>query len=749
MLARRIFGVTVCAVFLFVNVGVGANSHADDGWTIDQVLDVLKSRERAIRSIDAVIEEVTHPGPDWQRYGHAMNLYNSALAEFYHFEYEPKPPIDPKKVIWPEPSSFRYRRDSSGHNRVDWLKGPGGVDQQSPAPSTCFDGRVWQRSFRMTTTGKLHVTLDTFLGIRSFPLFLGIGSLRGFHQLPRDTGERGSLSEYLAEASSSKHLLPPEIITDSELGKCVRVVVLRSMEKEYPRARKPIYRRLTVLLDPSRGLAPVKVRSVELSKEGDDYVELSEGGSNVGTWSDLVEAVPGVWLARKFRVDSYFAICLPRTKRGFQPLLKDGKPVVWHDVVQIDESSMKSVKYQVSGPTFCVLKLEINKGFKKPFYRMKFPVGTIVQDNLTSEIFELTAASPAVDATVKRPLECDVPRRSETSEEPSNEEKPDTPAAAPPPLQFDHTHYEPDKPTFAVDNSWPIVVHAFPFVNSSDRTVRITRVRGGCSCLVDSYPKKPIPPGEKGEIQLSVDLRLRIGRFVTGAEVFVENEDASPIVLSVAAFVVHYPFVQPMSVDFGDVVVGKRDHRKIEVVVPLAAKEAFSGVKIGHRNESAEYKVGQGRIEDQYAGLGRAAVQEIECSLVGKRAGTDVTDLLTITVENRGSALSVPLQARIIHPSFTVQPPAVHFGPVTSKGLKRRVVVRPRSGTAPLKLSVEPDGSPDIRVWLEQSPDDPRETYVWIEAVPGKCRFLKSEIKVSTDKGSIPYLLQYVGYLNE
>ena len=55
-------------------------------------------------------------------------------------------------------------------------------------------------------------------------------------------------------------------------------------------------------------------------------------------------------------------------------------------------------------------------------------------------------------------------------------------------------------------------VRTFTFENIGDAPIEIQNVRSSCGCTVPNKPKAPIPPGEKGEIQVKYDTN-RVGIF--------------------------------------------------------------------------------------------------------------------------------------------------------------------------------------------------------------------------------------------
>ena len=52
----------------------------------------------------------------------------------------------------------------------------------------------------------------------------------------------------------------------------------------------------------------------------------------------------------------------------------------------------------------------------------------------------------------------------------------------------------------------------FTFTNDSDVPLVITKANGSCGCTVPDYPRKPIAPGEDGEIKVSFNSKGRSGK---------------------------------------------------------------------------------------------------------------------------------------------------------------------------------------------------------------------------------------------
>ena len=56
-----------------------------------------------------------------------------------------------------------------------------------------------------------------------------------------------------------------------------------------------------------------------------------------------------------------------------------------------------------------------------------------------------------------------------------------------------------------------LVSYAFSFINNGDEDLIISLARGSCGCTVPTYPKQPIKPGEKGEIDVVFNSENLIG----------------------------------------------------------------------------------------------------------------------------------------------------------------------------------------------------------------------------------------------
>lgn len=77
----------------------------------------------------------------------------------------------------------------------------------------------------------------------------------------------------------------------------------------------------------------------------------------------------------------------------------------------------------------------------------------------------------------------------------------------------------------------------YEFVNNSNKPVVITNVRTSCGCTDKKYPKEPIKPGEKSQVQATYNAAT-LGTFQKTVTV-TTNEGTTPTVLRIKGKVVN------------------------------------------------------------------------------------------------------------------------------------------------------------------------------------------------------------------
>ena len=92
-------------------------------------------------------------------------------------------------------------------------------------------------------------------------------------------------------------------------------------------------------------------------------------------------------------------------------------------------------------------------------------------------------------------------------------------AAVDSPLKFDALSYD----FGAIREADGKVSHTFRFRNASTKPVVIIAVQTSCGCTVPEYSKRPVMPGEGGEITLTYNPADRPGAFVRDADVYAAD----------------------------------------------------------------------------------------------------------------------------------------------------------------------------------------------------------------------------------
>jgi hypothetical protein len=64
------------------------------------------------------------------------------------------------------------------------------------------------------------------------------------------------------------------------------------------------------------------------------------------------------------------------------------------------------------------------------------------------------------------------------------------------------------------------VIHNFVFKNNGDGNLIISNVKASCGCTVPKWTKKPIKPGQKGNIEIKFDSANRDGKQTKTAKVY-------------------------------------------------------------------------------------------------------------------------------------------------------------------------------------------------------------------------------------
>lgn len=82
------------------------------------------------------------------------------------------------------------------------------------------------------------------------------------------------------------------------------------------------------------------------------------------------------------------------------------------------------------------------------------------------------------------------------------------------------------------------VTYNFTFVNEGDSPLLITRAQASCGCTSPEYPKKPLRPGEKGEIKVTYHAKGRPGPFDKSIYVYTNSKAQEKVMLTITGNVI-------------------------------------------------------------------------------------------------------------------------------------------------------------------------------------------------------------------
>lgn len=82
------------------------------------------------------------------------------------------------------------------------------------------------------------------------------------------------------------------------------------------------------------------------------------------------------------------------------------------------------------------------------------------------------------------------------------------------------------------------VTYSFKFVNEGDSPLLITRAQASCGCTSPEYPKKPVRPGESGEIKVTYHAKGRPGPFDKSVYVYTNSKAQEKLLLTITGNVI-------------------------------------------------------------------------------------------------------------------------------------------------------------------------------------------------------------------
>jgi hypothetical protein len=124
-------------------------------------------------------------------------------------------------------------------------------------------------------------------------------------------------------------------------------------------------------------------------------------------------------------------------------------------------------------------------------------------DSRLAQLEQRVATLEAEGAHNHQPAATPVSYDPASQAQPAAEQQPSGPVAA---IQYEKTEYD-----FGTVKEGAVVEHVYKFKNTGAVPLIIQSAVASCGCTVPDYSKKPIPPGQSGEIKVRFDSATRPG----------------------------------------------------------------------------------------------------------------------------------------------------------------------------------------------------------------------------------------------
>lgn len=251
------------------------------------------------------------------------------------------------------------------------------------------------------------------------------------------------------------------------------------------------------------------------------------------------------------------------------------------------------------------------------------------------------------------------------------QEKPADPAAAPAAATEAKAEgigalgFESMKVTFPKTNEGEKVEILFPFINKSDRPVRITRVQTSCGCTsAKENQDKVIQPKASDSIKVVFDTTNKPGKNSKTATVYTDETDKQGYVLTFEGDVIQEVFAMPRNVAFGRVPSGTAATRTVDFISLsnppaeiLSVESSDPSLKVT-KSETQDYTHTDGTA-------GKLTTLTVSLPEDYKAPGGNygaVNGMITIkTTDQRKPQIVIPASATIEAP-FRLTPPSYMLG---------------------------------------------------------------------------------------
>jgi hypothetical protein len=327
------------------------------------VIELIEARMAAIEDLEVTLEVVEVTPPSHKKFYEAHYRSARLMAESAGMPVPPSQSYQSHNYRSPDPYRIRYYQGSKGLQRFDRLLMTQGSDYQKTG-SCIYDGTQW---WSVVDNGN-YATLNNGENVPRDGRYLALdfewGVYGGNVVLPH------SLAAALRELDARGFVqMAPSGKSD---GSGLVALLIR-----YP-ARVMVVEH-TLFFDPRLGMALVRYTTRPVYKQGEDYIHMENAGSFEGTWENMKEIGPGIWVSTLFRASYSRGVLFPKTGTKYPPgfdfeksQLTDYRVEVF--ILRQTEARVIDLKYGH--------KLEVET------FKPDLPMDVIVYDDINNKVYQ-------------------------------------------------------------------------------------------------------------------------------------------------------------------------------------------------------------------------------------------------------------------------------------------------------------------------------------------------------------------------
>ncbi|HUU84444.1 MAG TPA: DUF1573 domain-containing protein [Phycisphaerae bacterium] len=210
-------------------------------------------------------------------------------------------------------------------------------------------------------------------------------------------------------------------------------------------------------------------------------------------------------------------------------------------------------------------EIAVNEDIPDAYFRIEYPEGYLVHDSVTGR--SVVVGGDSTDARIRKGAQI-LHQMANTDRRADGRRDAGPVAHGPttgPRIEFDR----PSRDLGPVQYSKRIVHADYSFRNTGDEPLEIKEIKPGCGCTGFRIDQQVYAPGEKGRLDITVDIESGRGDFESGAVVLSNDATTPAVPLDFRCFVIRDIETYPDVLSFGTLDV--RESRRGAVRVRLSA----------------------------------------------------------------------------------------------------------------------------------------------------------------------------------